>query len=444
MTVRDTLFVTIDSLRADRVRFLGYDRETTPILDQLATNSVVYENATAHGPTTFTSFPSMLTGEHAYENPGFPSLAGTTIAEKFLEAGYHTFSITSNAWTSPTYNYDRGFNEVHNLGRGPRSADSRWDRLRHQIGDILGQGRAFKMIKGTYDRLREVKSDDKTEEDIIHDTVVDHLARDEPTFTWVHYMTAHTPYTVDPDYPVPYADTIPNTDRQREIIEQARESPEVISENERTLLSNLYDASICHVDRRIGELIDGVDINNTVVCITADHGEAFWEHGYFEHPPKLHQELLEVPLLIWTPDTTGRYVEEPVGLSALSNTLERLAGVTDADGKALPPWGKWASPVCSAVAHRSQWEPEQAAREALSVSVRDGDWKFIEEPDGNQMLFDLSSDSRETEDVATANPSIVERLSSQAESFTDDFTFGEVAEVPDELKDRLSDLGYVK
>ncbi|MFB6227480.1 MAG: sulfatase [Halobacteriales archaeon] len=439
----DVLFITVDSLRADHMGFLGYDRETTPTLDRLAGESVVFENATAHGPTTFTSFPSILTGRHAYENPEYPNLAGTTVAEQFRSAGYHTLSITSNAWTSPTYDYDRGFDEVHNLGRGPRSADSRWDRIRHRIGDTLGDGVVFRFVKGAYDRLRDINPDDRSEEDVIHDVVVDHLEREEQTFTWVHYMTTHTPYTPDPAESVPYVDEIPDIENQRGMIERARESPDTVPERDRRRLKNLYDASIRHLDRRVEDLLETIH-DDTVVCITADHGEAFWEHGYFEHPPDLHQQLLAVPLLIKTPDVSPRRVEVPVGLSSVPATLRWLAGIADRTENALPPWGEWSSPVCSAVAHGSRWEPADASTDTLKVAVRDDNWKFIRRHDGDDTLVGLASDPEESENLASDNPSVVKRLSNHADEFVADFTFGQTAELPDELEDRLSNLGYVQ
>ena len=137
--MRDVLLITVDSLRTDRMGFLGCDRNTTPNIDSLASDSLVYQQAQAHGPTHSVLF-HRYSPAHTYQTTEYPELSGETIAECTRDAGYHTASVTSNAWVSPTYNYDRDFDTVHSLGRGPHSATGPWDRLRHRVGDLLGDG----------------------------------------------------------------------------------------------------------------------------------------------------------------------------------------------------------------------------------------------------------------------------------------------------------------
>jgi arylsulfatase A-like enzyme len=235
----DVLFITIDSLRADHIGSLGYERETTPYLDRFAETAVLYENATAHGPTTFTSFPSIFIGKHAYTHDNFPALSGTTVAKRFNEVGYHTCSVTANAWTSPTYDYDRGFEDTHTFGRGPRMANGFWDRARHRVGDTIGNGLTFDAIKSIYDTIHSTASGNQTQEDRIHDVVIDHINKDDPTFTWAHYMTTHTPYKPDPSAGSYFGTNLPEEKSIKKLTGQARSESETLSTTNRTLLMYL-------------------------------------------------------------------------------------------------------------------------------------------------------------------------------------------------------------
>jgi arylsulfatase A-like enzyme len=438
----DVLLITIDSLRADRTGFLGYDRNTTPNLDALATDGLIYEQAQAHGPTTFSSFPSLLTGTHAYRTTEYPTLSGETVAEWAQNAGYHTASVTSNAWVSPTYDYDRGFDSVHALGRGPRSATGPWDRVRHTIGDVLGDGVLFDLAKRGYDRFRN-KGETASTEDRIHEIVVDHTERDGPTFTWAHYMTVHAPYEPDPDSGVRFADEQPGEEAYRDLIDRARRSPETLSESERTLLSDLYDDSIRHVDRRIDDLLSAIDLDETVVCITADHGEGLFEHGYFEHPPELHQQLLHVPLVVLSPEVEPRSVTDTVGLESVPALLGRLAGFETPGSPLCPPWNEDSDPVCSAVAHANRFEPETIERDHLKLAARDDNWKLILSND-DPRLYDIGDDHDEDVDLSASTPDVRRSLAEHATAFGKSFVFGESREIPDEITDQLSELGYLE
>lgn len=444
--MNDILLLTVDSLRADRLGYHGYERETTPNLDALAERAVTFRAAHSQGPTTFSSFPSLLTGEHAYESPDYPSLSGTTIAEQLRDAGYHTMSVTSNAWISPAYGYDEGFDEVHALGRGPLSATGLWERTRHRIGDAIEGTPLYSVLKRGYDAAREVGT--QTEEDRIHELVVDHVDRSEPTFTWAHYMTTHTPYETDPKAGPSFVSEgeVPSEERHREMLEEVREGPSAVSASTRELFSDLYDESVRHVDRRIGELVSALP-EETVVLVTADHGEELWEHGSFEHPPRLYQELLHVPLLVRQPDREPATIREPVSLAEVPATLSDVAGTGFPTGESVlerTRTGEFPEHVTAAVAHETRFSPETIRPDHLQVAVRSGCWKLVHRPsEDTAALYDLGDDPGETEDLA-AGSEHVESLRRHAESFASDFEFEGQASVPEGLEDQLQDLGYME
>lgn len=257
-------------------------------------------------------------------------------------------------------------------------------------------------------------------------------------------MTTHTPYEPDPETGPHFREAVPDAAERRDLTERARQNPADIAEHERTLLSELYDESVRHVDRRIGDLLSAVDRDDTVVAVTADHGEEFWDHGGFEHPPQLHQELLHVPLVVLPTEGTSETVADPVGLDALGPTLLGLASDDGPGTEWLPPWGPGYGQVVSACAHPTRFDSAVADPDALRVAVRADRFKYVRGPDGDGSLYDLSADPGEREDVADDHEAVVEDMDAVATEATASFRFGGDGEVPAELEDRLADLGYLE
>jgi arylsulfatase A-like enzyme len=178
------------------------------------------------------------------------------------------------------------------------------------------------------------------------------------------------------------------------------------------------------------------------VAITADHGEELWDHGGFEHPPKLYQELLAVPLLIHVPGGADGTVAKTVGLEAVGPTLLDRAGV-ETNRSVLPPWGNANDPVVSACAHSSQFEPMSVDPMDLRVAVRDGIQKYLRDPDGTEWLYNLATDPKEQSDRSTVAPDTTQTLATIADKQIEKFRFND-GEIPAELKDRLINLGYLE
>jgi len=119
--MRDIVLVTVDSLRADHVGWHGYDRNTTPNLDQRAASAQTFTSAFSHACSTRPSFPSIMTSSYALEYGGFERLSSkrTTIAELLEEAGYETAGFHSNLYLSADFGYDRGFNRFFDSKSDP-------------------------------------------------------------------------------------------------------------------------------------------------------------------------------------------------------------------------------------------------------------------------------------------------------------------------------------
>jgi arylsulfatase A-like enzyme len=202
-----------------------------------------------------------------------------------------------------------------------------------------------------------------------------------------------------------------------------------ISGDQVAVLRGAYEDCIRGLDRRIGQMLDRLrregELDNTLLIVTADHGEHFAEHGLFLHGNSLYEPLLHVPLIVVWPGEipAGVRVETPVSLSGLPNTIMELVG-GDATfpgeswvrhwneaGPAAPPAGIAAAEIGSQAAHPACHGRSPVAHGPMRC-VRDGDLKYISGGDGLEEVYDLARDPLEQNnlveqpDYATA----VERL----------------------------------
>lgn len=358
---KSLLLITVDCLRADHLGFLGYDRPTTPFLDSLAGEGVVFSNAIVAGAPTYYSFPAILASRHPLAlgrdvlglAPGEPTLA--TVLE---EAGYATAAfLAANPYLSRRFGYHAGFatfrdfldeeiesTAVPSYGAGSRGLLARLNRglaeACHKVGSLgsLYDELYFQYCQRvaaspapSFDTLRRYPA-----ADVIVDHACDWLAGvgELPFFLWLHLMDPHSPY-----YPPPDALRLMG----RDDISASRARYLNSYWNRGDLGANrlrrhredviaLYDAGIRWVDTQVARLIDTLRQSrlwdNCVFAFTADHGEEFLDHGGRYHPPsRVTEELVRVPLLLRMPGVsqTGP-VQAPFSSIHLAPTLLEAAG----------------------------------------------------------------------------------------------------------------------
>ncbi len=327
------LLVTVDTLRADHLGCYGYERPTSPRLDALAAAGARMERALAPIPRTTQSLASLLTGRttirhrvrslHHRLDPAVPSMV-----ERYAEAGYDTAAYVVLPY----------FRQDHGLAKG-------FD---------------------TFDHFAETGGADLRAE-VPTDAALEWLrARgDRPFFLWVHYRDPHYPYfppaevrdRFDPTYEGPYEESfrfwaIDAHGRpiggdlkaaDKETTGRYRFGHRRLPERDVRRAIALYDAEIVWTDRHVGRLLDGLSAlgrdDDTIVTMTADHGESFGEHGYwFDHGENLFDPSLRVPLLMRAPDLPPTVVEEQVGLIDVAPTLLdlcRLPALERIQGRSL-------------------------------------------------------------------------------------------------------------
>jgi len=375
------VLIVVDTLRADHMSLYGYDRPTTPNLEELAGQGVVYERAFATAPWTMPSVASIVTGllpsTHGagrtyFDDQGRQQAAGMhpeirTVMQRLQEAGYATHGIGNAIYVNAGWGFDRGLDSYD--WRGASDSDVR-------TADVTA--------------------------DLALDWIDQH--RDEPFFLFVHMFDPHRHF----DAPEPFrgiftdafVDTYGDTLATRESRLMAEENvdwPFIVA---------AYDEEIAFVDEHVGRLLRGLRqrelIDDGLVIMTADHGEGMYEHDAPGHGGTLYEEVMRVPLVVWGGGVLSGRRLDPVSTVDIAPTILAAAGI---------PWRHfeqplhgidlWPSleedepvPVRMIFAERS-FGPDQQ----LKAVVR---WPYkaiVGIDGGDPELYDLENDPDELEDL---------------------------------------------
>ncbi|HID93416.1 MAG TPA: hypothetical protein EYP60_04890, partial [bacterium (Candidatus Stahlbacteria)] len=298
----NVILITIDALRADFVGFLSEHHKDkkislTPNLDKLAESSVIFTNAITHAPYTSASFPSLFTSKYPSAASSFVSkrisvanypfavlkAEHPTMAEILKQYGYTTGGFHSSPWLVRTFKYDRGFDTFDDTLylSNTNPILRRIPLTKHDLIHIIG--------KQSYLTAANINR-----------KVIPWLERaSKPFFLWIHYMDTHGPY--QPKRGFAYLNKL----RAELLWYKATRFPDKVSQNGRKSLISWYKEEITYLDEHLGTLFKVLENLNlyrdTVLIITSDHGEAFYERKMFSHPRLLYDELIRVPLIIKFP-----------------------------------------------------------------------------------------------------------------------------------------------
>jgi arylsulfatase A-like enzyme len=311
--VRHVILVTIDTLRADALSGYGSTRISTPNIDGLAKDGTLFKNAYSAAPWTLPSFSSMMTGVSPTVHKTFAIDSVLpekfkTLAEYLRDSGYYTAAIGDNFFLHPEFNMDQGFIEYNFYPR------------RQMVVDSFGAT----LIKNTFPRAMNPYA--STGE--LTDMAIDWIGknRDSDFFLWVHYYDPHLPYTPPREYIS--KDAVPDgfIGYKLESASAVRDGHFAPNASQRKWIKELYDAEVRYVDANVGRLLDAFKENSlyksSLIILTSDHGEEFWEHGGFEHGHTLYNELIHVPLIVKLPGRhTEKIVEQEVTTQSLMPTV---------------------------------------------------------------------------------------------------------------------------
>ena len=296
----NVVLVSMDTLRARSVGVYGSERPTTPTIDAFAREGVLFTNAFSTAAFTLPGHMSLFTGlwfrtHRVFRPSNVLPVERRTLPEMLQSAGYATAAFTSGGWVVPACGFRRGFDTYH---------EQAWERV-FQL-DPPG-GIPFDAFTRGLDWIR--------------------ANADRPFFLFLHSYQVHRPYLPPKPYNALFVGVAPPmTQPQR--------------------LQLAYEQEVRYADDQVRALLEGLDAlglrERTLVVLTADHGEAFGEHGVFEHTFDVHDELARVPLVMRLPGwiRAGAVVAEPVSLADVAPTVVDVLGqapLPNADGTSLVP-----------------------------------------------------------------------------------------------------------
>jgi len=449
----NVLFLTIDTLRADRLSCYGFPSPITPNLDRLAAHGVRFEQAITGGSWTQAAFPVLLTSSYA---AGYGGCLGPLAAERpepiaaLAQAGYATAGFSTSPLLSRTYNYARDFRHFVDFIPDEKDPSLRTMRggqkllrrsLTHAAMKLLGvQTRpaqlyvsAEKVVDGVMGWMRDTA---------------------QPFFGWVHFMDVHWPYHREETLTRPAE--IAQAWRDLAHLHAANWYGATISPAEKAHYIELYEQAVRFTDAQIGRLFDFLEesgrMENTVIIAVADHGEEFLEHGRWGHwENNLHDEILRVPLLMRAPGVSGgTVISRQVRTIDLMPTVLDICGVPPVAGMAgesllplLGGDGEYTAEVSISEMWRDEWH---------IIAVRTESHKLIwdsRRADAPK-FFDLRADPAELRDIAAEQPQMVAALkahiTAHMQHVADTMPADAVVapDLDDEIVGRLRDLGYME
>jgi arylsulfatase A-like enzyme len=445
------VLISIDSLRSDHIGAYGYPRPTAPTLDRLAAEGALFENVVAESSWTLPSHMTMLTGLSTLAH-GVDSFAGgrlddtrTTLAERLRDAGYQTWGIYSGPYLHPVFGFGKGFDRYEGILGETTALD--------REGFDLGTPEAGREVMSANSRAHRTVTSERVSKRAIE---LLRQRRERPFFLFLHYFDVHYDYIppeslwrrFDPEY------------KGTLTAEGYRRNPaihrDMNSEDLRHVIA-LYDGEILHTDGHIGSVIEALEglglTEETLVVVTSDHGDEFFEHGRKGHGQSLFDEVLMVPLIVRLPGRiqAGLRIREQVRHLEIGPTILSYAGIrADLEGTELGGVlaGRSSLPELDAVS--------TLRRNGLSLSLRMPKYKYLLHREGTSMtetLYHLTRDPREQEPVqrsemaATAQTlELFDRLRGQLlrneQSAIGGHSTGEV-ELPAEVIEQLRSLGYI-
>ncbi len=409
---RRVFFLTVDTLRADHLGHYGYGRDTSPFLDRMAADSVVFERALVQWPKTGASFASMFTGQYPHTTglthkadiripPGY-----LTLPEFFREHGFTTVGVNSNGVLNTDLGWDRGFDEY------------------------LETRTSFGMGEGTQASYRGTMNADRVNELAL--PLLEKHQHAKKLFAWIHYSDPHTPYLLPPGVENPFLNDPLYVGERQAVIERPAEVQLDGSTDLKYYVAQ-YDANIRVVDQAIAGLVAHLAeqglLESSLIVVTADHGESLGEHEYyFEHGKLAYNTTLRVPLIFHWPEgrVAKRRISQPVELVDLYPTLRDLVApkseVAGLEGQSLLPFLGAAPPSSE------QLETFRLAFAAAGGgaplthfrTVQDERWQLVFHParttkKGEELpiryeLYDLEADPLAAHNLEGQHPEISRRL----------------------------------
>ena len=427
----NVILISLDCVRADHLGAYGYERNTSPRLDELAREAVVFETATAVSSFTHPTHMTMLTGLppsiHGVSRWRKPDGSIAYLPEILSRAGYRTDGIVSGPLLSQSFGFERGFDVYH---------------------AFHDETRAPELAKAALEMLRR--------------------GRGQPQFLFLHFFDAHWPY-----WPGDELNTLfgPLSGDTSGLLSKVRNQIPPESERDVQHMMDLYDAEIAYLDREVGRFLDELKktgmYEDSLILVTADHGEAFLEHGFWEHGQTLYQEMVHVPLIVkWPGKQPPRRVAGLVSQTDLFPTILEAAGIEGTAGPyaglSLRRFEARRDPGDREAVLELTWDPLPERPARMLVAWRGERTKYIasfegptvdalySSPVASEELYDLIDDPGETRNLAPGDGDAVAASRKKVLAYLERARelratrAGADVELDEETRKRLELLGYIE
>lgn len=398
------VLVTADTLRADRLPAYGYDRVSTPHLDEMAASGVVFENAHTVVPLTLPAHSSMFTGTfpmyHGVRDNGGYYLDDEqiTLAETLKENGYTTGGFVAAFVLDSRWGVGQGFDRFFDEFDFRKYEKIALDTVQRRGGEVLDEGLEW---------MESVK--------------------DERFFSWLHFYDVHTPY----------------------------EAPEPFASQYTGYRGARYDAEIAYVDSLMGDLFAWLEWNDleddTVVVFIGDHGESLGQHEENTHGFFIYDATMRVPFILKTPyrQLGGRRVEAQVRTIDLMPTLLELVGLPTPEpvqGQSVAALAAGETDDLGLYAYGESFYPRNHYGWAELKSIRNASYHFIDAP--RPELFDVRRDPLQQENLASQRAGTVSQFKAELDRLIEELGIEGIDEkgpatLDPETQQQLAALGYL-
>ena len=409
------LLIVLDTTRGDHLSSYGYSRRTSPNLDKLANESVIYTRALANSNSTLPSHASLFTGKLPYSHgakfdpkgpvslydaltaqeefkiirTGLLAENEKTLAELLKQAGYITGAIVAGPWLKKVFGLQKGFDfyddENISTTRGRRARNV--------------SAQALKWLKENHEKN---------------------------FFLFLNYFDPHSPYTAPKKFSAAFSKSLGKKATKEE------------------KMNAYYDGEILYMDHFIGRVLDFLKVLNvyddTWIIVTADHGELLGEHGMVRHGKSLYQEEVYIPLLMKYPKGEVRPYRSdmPIQLIDILPTICKRLNITIPEGIQGMASSSIDHPIVA----------EAYTKNYTTRAIFIGNYKFIWKSNGEHMLFNLKDDPSE-------NNNLIKQDVGHAKSLKDDLInylsglpnpgrVGTVQKVDKDTQEALKSLGYIE
>lgn len=424
----NVLFIILDAAGARHFSCYRYARKTTPEIDRIASEGVLFEQA--YSPVGFTplAMGSAWTSQYPHNHDTGPRKLPKhrlTLAELLAANGVHTAGFVGNAMAGPAVGLDRGFAEFEELFRKKPSG--------------LAAFRA--RLPGWFEANKQ-----------------------RQFFAYLHFLPPHFPYSPEPPFDTLFG---PNAPLPREAwakpgwfrdVNWKQKTP---TSEEVEHLRRMYDGNLAFADREVGrfrKVLEDLGLwERTIVVIAADHGDALYEHGYIGHIGQIHEEILRIPLILRLPQgrgPAGLRVTGFVDLVDLAPTFADMFGLLGKGGSAASFKGRSLLPALFGAEVGKSPLFFRTGRQPPQYGIRLGRYKLIFDGfRGTQQLYDLEQDPSERVEVGAAKPLEAAVCRQRLDLWilkTRHAGFAEAAEAPEEVRltpeqrENLKALGYIQ